>query len=476
MNRLCQACGFCLRSCNRHYVLYPRGTAKPTESMLGAAATRRVFVETPIQNVIATESQQLAFIEALGERSRLVAAENAVSPCVNNLKVSGAVAETWPSSYAEEPMGELDLNLAEDVFDATQAEWIIASTFEFANYDGSRLDDNLICDELSSEETVMAQAEWLKYFGPFFNKSDHASEVYCNLYDRYQCTKQLGQSLKPSLEVEIPKLLYISIQYLGTAVQVKDYASTPLNFRRSAVEDAGGLLPDLSPYAGFDVYGSKQFDESNVTERDLFHEAISKADVLIFEANADQYSETISKIRERFLIDSSLIDIPAFVNGRVYSTDGTLSETVHLSYGTKLNDDFESRFTQPDTYLEDIISILYPTSDNFRSTPWDLRYLRHVSTGLDAGDIVGAASCTDVTAPYEFRATTCQTLSSNTESSELLTLFETTSCPANHGNDGLSSGAIVAIAVGAGVALALVVIVLIVMSKCSTAPAAKAVV
>lgn len=470
MNRLCQACGFCLRSCNRHYVLYPRGTAKPTESMLGAAATRRVFVETPIQNVIATESPQLAFIEALGERGRLVAAENAVSPCVNNLKVSGVVTETWPSSYAAAPYGELNLTLVEDVFDATQAEWIIASIWEFAAYKESRLDDNLICDELSSEETVMAQAEWLKYFGPFFKKSDHASEVYCNLYDRYQCTKQLGQSLKPSLEVEIPKLLYISTVWGGTKVQVKDYASNPLNFRRSAVEDAGGLLPDLS------VYGSKQFEGSNVTERDLFHEAISKADVIIVEANADQYSETISTIRTRYLIDDSLIDIPAFVNDRVYSTDGTLSETVHLSRGTKLNDDFESRFTQPDTYLEDIISILYPTSDNFRSTPWDLRYLRHVSTGLDAGDIVGAASCPDVTAPYEFRATTCQTLSSNTESSELLTLFETTSCPANHGNDGLSSGAIVGIAVGAGVALALVVIVLIVKSKCSTAPAAKAVV
>ena len=97
---------------------------------------------------------------------------------------------------------------------------------------------------------------------------------------------------------------------------------------------------------------------------------------------------------------------PAFVNGRLYTLDGTMDSRGPPRGGT---DWYESRVAEPDTFLADLIAVAHPaTPGNFN--PSGMHFLRHARDGTTT--TITSAQCTNPSATHSTHAPTCAALAS----------------------------------------------------------------
>lgn len=171
-------------------------------------------------------------------------------------------------------------------------------------------------------------------------------------------------------------------------------------------------------------------------------------------------------------IADAATEIKAFTNGHVYTTDGimALSDGAQSAYGG--TDWFSGRYAEPATVLEDLVSILHPTSNSYREGNWQLQFLRHVGGGDDTPTFIASSLCADVTQAHIVRATTCEVISSKANSGTLLYLasLQQSTCSlltatTDDDDNSLSTDAYIGIGVSAGCAAIAVIVLLVVFMK-----------
>ena len=255
--------------CGHTYILYPRDGKKPDH--LGPD---HKYFAVPLDKVAITQKTTIAFLEALNVRDKIaVAPGETTSACL-----AKQIADSATEAFVDES------NLKDSTIDAIFANPHHASTWESSNPD---LIDRVICDSSEDEEFPLASAEWIKFFGYFF---DVDSTDYCGTWSRYKCNS-LGANKKASA----PKVVFAS----------KDADKFMIHmpaFSNQVVVDAGAVYPDLSTFNKFKEADKFTFPAA---EKSMFHAALRLSDVLVDESIP--HGQTQKEIAELYSLPPVMI-------------------------------------------------------------------------------------------------------------------------------------------------------------------------
>jgi iron complex transport system substrate-binding protein len=384
------------------YVLYPRAESPPD---LGPFYT---YFGVPLTNVILSQTVPVAFVETLGARSAVtVASPYTTSACLAK-KVSDGVASTYVS-HSTTDATQAASHAAQ--VGASSVEAIISDPWGTSSWAHAGSKPKVICGSSTYETTPLGAAEWIKFFGYFFDNDAKAEEAFCETSARYACNSLAASSIAQESSklsatsthaYQVPTVLFTSLDWNSKfSIQMTPY-------KNKLAMDAGATYPDLSAFDAFKsthwtgayVDGFK-FDAANAAD---FLAALKLADVIIDETYPN--GQTFAAIKTKYGLDGvAAANLPAaFTNERVYSLDGTMDSRGPPNGGT---DYYESRVAEPDGFLSDLISVLHPTGTNYN--PAGLTYLRKLSNG-NAVSLTDPSTCNE-NAARAVRAPTCAQLS-----------------------------------------------------------------
>jgi hypothetical protein len=391
-------------SCSdKAYVLYPRDTSPPD---LGD--TDYKYFGVPLQSIGVTQTIPLTFLENLGERTAVkFISSYSTSSCAQKLVDTGAA-----SIYDYD-----------DAARAAEVEAVIVSGVQSWDWSDADSMDKLICDKSSSEPTLLAGAEWIKFWGLFFDKATAAATSHCETEARYTCNSIAASSisaasshLTTSYAYQVRTAVFVSVNlwaeyFEGDGNSEENYHDafdiSTAAYKVALVQDAGATYPDLSAFGDYYVEASNvyRFLMSDATAVAQFHAAIANVDVLVDEGSP--HHRDWATLNTQYDTASASTMPRAFTNGDVYTLDATMNSG-GASGGT---DWFESRIAEPDAILEDLIAVLHPGSSIAAAAPTN--YLRDVHNGGGTATPVTeltAASCdTELSAVRPARSTSCST-------------------------------------------------------------------
>ena len=280
--------------CGQSYILYPRDGKKPEN--LGPDFK---YFAVPLNKVAVTHKGTNTFLEALNVRKKIVVASGeTTSACLAKEIADGAV-----KAFVDESQ------ITDSTIDAIFAQPGQVSTWT-SNTD---LSNRIICDASGDEESPLASAEWIKFFGFFF---DVDSTDYCDTWSRYKCN-----SLEANKKTTAPKVVFAS----------KDADTFLIHMPPStnqAVIDAGAAYPDLSTFNEFKKTDRFIFPAAKKTK---FHAALRLADVLIDKSLphkqtqkeiADLYSLAPVMIGQVIIIWSDILSYKCTSSSLIKSYDG----------------------------------------------------------------------------------------------------------------------------------------------------------
>ncbi|MBN1822076.1 MAG: ABC transporter substrate-binding protein [Prolixibacteraceae bacterium] len=297
------------------YYLFPKGAVVP-DSLKGQ---RIIF--TPVERVICFSTSHIAFLDALGETSRIKGISGA--QYVNNQKVrdeieSGEVVDVGYDSglnyeiiLQQKPELILVYGIGSEVTTyARKMEDLGLNVFFVAEY---------------LEESPLGKAEWIKCLAPLFNKENQAELFFSEVESNYKkLLKKASQaSEKPNIMVGLP---YRDSWWIPGG---KSYLA-------NLISDAGGI------YVGRENDSHESF-------------VVSFENALIMAEDIDVWINTGSVFTKNEIIaaDERFISFPAFKNAQIYNNNKCLNP----SGG---NDFWESGTVYPDRILHDFIAIFHP--------------------------------------------------------------------------------------------------------------------
>ena len=373
------------------YVLTPEsGEGSPTEDQLASLVPEdynMTYVTTPIKNVTATETTSITYLGLLGERGAISSfSPYTTSSCLLKMQEDGLASP----------------------YDANGAPANGGTTL--VGYTSTMTGPGIIQTAVSAEQingSMLATSEWIKFFAPFFGPEAEclANDIFEGIKERYDCHKekvaQVSRDLDPVKVAVVQKNFgydcggceYETDPYFGVsdAGYWKDYikvaGATPI------VETPAfdGLTPDGTMY--------------KFTNATAFHAILEEADVVIDStylqnATAESLLEAYDipeadKSNYKFVQDEALWRH----DRRVSPTDG--------------DDWFEGRYPEADVLLEDIIFALHPQYSGLILNPkHELTWMRNMYTS-PGQEILTADMCSNVDAPAQIIADSCESLSVN---------------------------------------------------------------
>ncbi|PNQ72516.1 ABC transporter substrate-binding protein [Hanstruepera neustonica] len=175
------------------------------------------------------------------------------------------------------------------------------------------------------EETPLAKAEWIKFFGVLFNKSQKADSIYNNIKKDYFDAKQLASKVKKSPTV-LSGALHKDVWYLpsGTSPEAQLLKDANVNYLWKDVTGEGSLA------LNFEAVFSKA----------------KQADIWL----SPSYYNSLKALKDA---NEHYIEFSAFKNKHVYSFVNTAGPTGGVTY-------YEEGTSRPDLVLKDIIKICHP--------------------------------------------------------------------------------------------------------------------
>jgi hypothetical protein len=321
-----------------------------------------------------------------------------------------------------------------------------------------------ICQDISAEVHPLASADWVRFFGAFFNVAETAESVDCDTESRYFCMNAATDEVADSAGKRVaPKVLFANEYDWSAWGSGAGYKINAPAYKLQFIQDAGGEMPDMSAFAAYESYGwtgafeGYAFTYAQVAE---FKSALALADVIIDETYPN--GQTLATIEAKYNLTAGSGEVPAFDNGRVYTLDGTMDEAGPPYGGT---DWYESRYAAPDAFLSDMSTVMYPTQALTGAT--SLRYLRDLTSG--SINVVTATECTvtDLSTPYVLDAATCSDLG---ETSPLTCAASSSS---NSDDDDVNTNLVAGVVIGGAAVLIIAASVGFYLSKNKPPPPAK---
>lgn len=189
------------------------------------------------------------------------------------------------------------------------------------------------------EESPLAKAEWIKFFGVLFNKEKEADSIFNAIEKNYLEAKVLAKNIKNKPTV-LSGAMHNDIWYLpnGTSTEAQLLKDANANYLWSDSEGTGSL--------------SLNFETVYLKAKD--------ADIWISPSNY---------INKKALKNANAHNamFRAFQNNNIYSTINTTGKSGGILY-------FEQGITRPDLVLKDLIKICHPEL----LKNYDLYFFKHL--------------------------------------------------------------------------------------------------
>jgi len=279
------------------------------------------IIRTPVERVICLSTTHIAFIDLLEETSKIVGI--AGSNNVYNKKVLKAITEKtiFDVGYDQSLDYERIIRLKPDlvtIFDLN------GSSTPALNKLKSLKIPVVVINEYS-EQNILGQTEWLKFFAEFFEKSIFAENIVDSISNNYNSYKKLANkaTTQPSVLLNMP---WKGVWYMpGKNSNVAQLIS-----------DAGGS------------YSWKDFGDLRNYPTDI-------ANVFVKSNNSDFWLNPGQAInyQDIKIIDKRLTKFASFKSKNIFNRNNRLSAAGG-------NDYMESGVIHPDIILLDIIKILHP--------------------------------------------------------------------------------------------------------------------
>jgi len=278
------------------------------------------IISTPVEKVVVTSTTHIPALEELGVLNRLIGFPDTKyisSKAARKRIASGQIKELGVN---EDLNTEAVLALRPDLI------------FGFSINNGNntyktiqRANIPVVYNGEWVEETPLGKAEWIKFFAPFFNKSEEAEIIFNRIEKAYLEAKKLASKAEKKPTV-ISGAMYKDVWYLPSG---KSWAA---NFLRDA--NANYLWKDTNEK------GSLSLSWESVLEKG------QHAEYWIGPAQFGSYQEMQSASHHYAQFD-------AFKQQKVFTTANTKGETGGTLY-------YELAPQRPDLVLKDLIHILHP--------------------------------------------------------------------------------------------------------------------
>ncbi|KAI9503246.1 hypothetical protein BX070DRAFT_234946 [Coemansia spiralis] len=282
------------------------------------------WFKVPIMSVGIRLPIASGFLEALGKRSSLTAAEapaNITNICVDASKLA-TLGDAGGDSNGS--------NKVDVVFSSS------------ADSDGNKSvrlpsDDSL---------TPLQKAEWIKFVAAFFNAEKSADALYSSITDAYNCHWNNLQHLSSK-----PHAYWV--QYTASDTSASDkptYNVVDSAYQKDLLAGAGTTSATSAPL-------------SDPTDQSAFQAAVKDADFVFDQTNLTKYGQRLAEWHSDFGYTDPQNSGASFLQlHNIWRTDGYTSENGVSNFP-------EFAYVRPDLVLQDIISIVEPL---YNST-----YLRH---------------------------------------------------------------------------------------------------
>ncbi|PRX42824.1 ABC transporter substrate-binding protein [Salegentibacter salegens] len=176
-----------------------------------------------------------------------------------------------------------------------------------------------------TEKTPLGKAEWIKFFGVFYDKLEEAEKIFNEIETDYNEAKELAKSAEKS-----PKVLS------GAMYKDQWYLPYGNSWHAQFIKDANANY----------VYAQTQGNGSMALS---FESVLAKAQDAEFWISAGQYTSYTQLLEE----SQHYQQFEAVENKKVYSVSLTKGETGGVLY-------FELGPQRPDLVLKDLVSIFHP--------------------------------------------------------------------------------------------------------------------
>ena len=277
-------------------------------------------VNLPIEQLVVTSTTHIPSLEALGEEHALVGFPNLdyisskkTRQLINNNKVKELGAN-------ESINTEILLELQPDVVIGFAID-NENKTFNIIQKNGTPVIFN--ADWL--ETHPLGKAEWLKFFGVLFNKTDEATQLFNEIATSYEETKKLAKSVNKKPTV-LCGAMYKDVWYLpyGNSWQAKFISDANAKYVYGYTNGKGSIS----------LAFEKVLDKAENSEYWLAPGSFSSYDAML-EASS-HYNQ-----------------FKAFQDNTIFSFASTTGETGGVLY-------YELGPNRPDLVLKDMVSILHP--------------------------------------------------------------------------------------------------------------------
>jgi len=277
-------------------------------------------VQVPVQNLIVTSTTHIPSLDMLGETDKLIAFPN----------LSYISSEHTRKRIAEGKLTEIGNNESintENVIDLQPDVMIgFAVTGNNKTYETlQRAGIPIVFNGDWTENHPLGKAEWIKFFGAFFDKNEEAAQLFSEIETEYTAIKELAQTSENTPTV-LSGALWKDIWYLPEG---KSWGA-------QFIADANGTYL----WADSEGTGSIALNVETVLDR------AQHADFWIGPGQFTTYSQLADAHKAYTQLD-------AYKNKTVYSFSSLKGETGGVVY-------YELAPNRPDLVLKDLVKILHP--------------------------------------------------------------------------------------------------------------------
>jgi iron complex transport system substrate-binding protein len=277
-------------------------------------------VQVPVQNLIVTSTTHIPSLDMLGETDKLIAFPN----------LSYISSEHTRKRIADGKLTEIGNNESintENVIDLQPDVMIgFAVTGNNKTYETlQRAGIQIVFNGDWTENHPLGKAEWIKFFGAFFDKNEEAAQLFSEIETEYTTVKELAQTADNTPTV-LSGALWKDIWYLPEG---KSWGA-------QFIADANGAYL----WADSEGTGSIALNVETVLDR------AQHADFWIGPGQFTTYSQLADAHKAYTQLD-------AYKNKNVYSFSSLKGETGGIIY-------YELAPNRPDLVLKDLVKILHP--------------------------------------------------------------------------------------------------------------------
>ena len=277
-------------------------------------------VTIPIKKIVVTSTTHIPSLESLGQENTLIGfphLDYISSEKTRNLIQEGKVEEIGENEHINT---EVLLNLNPDVVIGFAVEGG-NKTFETVNKSGIPV----VYNGDWTETDPLGKAEWIKFFGAFYNQEQKAEEIFNEIEEEYLSAKKLAQQAENQPSI-LAGSMYKDVWYLpyGNSWQAQFIKDAKANYLYAETNGNGSIS------AAFESVLDKA----------------QNADFWIAPGSFTSY-EQMQNASEHYQ------EFNAFQQQKIYSFAGVKGETGGVLY-------YELAPQRPDLVLKDLIKIFHP--------------------------------------------------------------------------------------------------------------------